>query len=76
MFMIVSKSIVFRGFLVANLEKQYGDDFYREVPPMVARGDVKYVEDVTRGLEGVGQAILDVQMGKNKGKSVILLAEQ
>lgn len=73
---VFSKSLTIRGFIVGNLDAQYANEFYREVPAWVAGGQVKYVEDVTRGLEGVGQAIADLQMGKNKGKSVIVLADQ
>jgi hypothetical protein len=35
----------------------------------------RYTEHITRGLENVGQAILDVQVGRNEGKSVIIVAD-
>jgi NADPH-dependent curcumin reductase CurA len=36
----------------------------------------RYTEHITQGLEGVGQAIVDVQIGKNEGKSVVIVAEE
>ena len=46
------------------------------VPPRVASGEIKYKEHVVRGLENAGQAILDVQMGRNFGKSVVVVADE
>ena len=46
------------------------------MPARVARGAVRYREHTVRGLEHAGQAILDVQMGRNFGKSVVVVAEE
>ena len=46
------------------------------MPKKLASGEIKYTEDITRGLENAGHAILDVQTGKNKGKSVVVVAEE
>lgn len=46
------------------------------MPAKVARGEIKYQEDKTIGLERAGEAILSVLTGKNTGKSVIVVAEQ
>lgn len=43
---------------------------------MIAEGKLKFKEDITRGLDKVGEAILAVQKGTNTGKSVILVAEE
>ena len=63
------------GFIVGNLMPKYGEAFYAEVPKWIADGAIKYTEDVKIGLEQTGQAILDVQTGKNTGKSVIVVAK-
>lgn len=42
----------------------------------VARGEIKYLEDRKLGLEHAGEAIVDVQTGRNKGKSVIVVAQE
>jgi NADPH-dependent curcumin reductase CurA len=42
---------------------------------MTAKGEVKSLEDITRGLENDGEAIIAVQNGGNMGKSTVVLAE-
>ncbi|CCM00867.1 uncharacterized protein FIBRA_02913 [Fibroporia radiculosa] len=73
---LVSKSIQLSGFIVLDLFAKYDEEFYKTVPGMVARGEIKYLEDAKRGLEAAGDAILEVQSGKNKGKSVIIVADE
>ena len=58
------------------LVPKYEAKFYEEVPAMVAKGELKYKEDKTFGLENVGEACLAVQTGENTGKSVIIVAEE
>ncbi|KAH9922751.1 uncharacterized protein B0H18DRAFT_1183469 [Fomitopsis serialis] len=73
---IFAKSLTLYGFTVSPLHDKYSDRFYNEVPQMVKEGKIKFTEDVSRGLESTGEAILDVQKGRNKGKKVILVAEK
>ncbi|EKM57440.1 uncharacterized protein PHACADRAFT_206354 [Phanerochaete carnosa HHB-10118-sp] len=73
---IVRNALHLHGVLVMQLLPKYRDEFYREVPGMVARGEIKYIEDAKRGLEWAGHAISDVQQGKNHGKSVIIVNEE
>lgn len=37
---------------------------------------VRYSEHKYKGLEAAGQALLDIQIGGNEGKSVIVVAEE
>jgi len=74
--LIFAKQLTLYGMLVGPLAAKYDPIFYKEMPARVARGEIKYSEDVTRGLENVGKAIVDVQTGRNKGKSVVLVAEE
>ena len=76
MMSIIAKSITIHGFIVGNLHAKYEDEFYREVPAKVARGEIKFTEDIRYGLDSVGQAIEDVQRGRNTGKTVIIVAEE
>ncbi|KAG2009421.1 alcohol dehydrogenase [Coprinopsis cinerea AmutBmut pab1-1] len=71
---VVGKSISMHGFIVSRLEHKYEDKFYEEVPALVAKGDLKYREQVFDGLQSVGDAILAVQKGTNKAKAVIKVA--
>lgn len=73
---IFSKSLSLHGFTVSVLHDKYVERFYAEVPQLVAAGKIKYQEDVSKGLESVGDAILDVQKGRNKGKKVVVVAEE
>lgn len=59
-----------------GLEDKYRADFEKVFPTLVKEGKIKYNEDVTRGLESVGEAILKQQQGKNVGKSVVIVAEE
>ncbi|KAN0091111.1 hypothetical protein V8E55_004677 [Tylopilus felleus] len=73
---IVAKEIKLHGFVVSSLLPKYQDAFYAEVPPFIASGKFKLKEDLSKGLESVGEAILAVQKGTNTGKSVILVADK
>jgi len=73
---IVRKQLKLLGFLVMKLQHKYDEAFFQEIPLKVSRGEIKYKEDVTIGLERAGHAILDVQSGVNNGKSVVLVAQE
>lgn len=64
------------SFIVFSLHDKYGAEFDATVPAMVARGEFRYLEDVTEGLERAGEAILAVRKleGANLGKSGTLVA--
>lgn len=63
------------GFIVFRLEHKYREEFYKVLPPLVASGKIKYKEDVTSGLEKVGDVILAVQKGLNEGKAIVHVAD-
>ena len=74
--LIFVKELRIYGVLLKNLIPKYGEAFYREIPARVASGEIKYSEDVTEGLENAGQAIYDVQTGRNRGKSVVQVGRE
>lgn len=74
--LIFERDLTIYGFRVNKIFAPYRDSFYREMPKMIASGQIKYREHVTKGLENAGQALLDVQMGRNEGKSVIEVAKE
>ncbi|KAJ6611738.1 hypothetical protein B0H10DRAFT_2055489 [Mycena sp. CBHHK59/15] len=49
--LIFSKSMHIHGFIVGNLRAKYTAEFHRE-------GEIKYTEDISRGLDKVGDVIL------------------
>ncbi|KAJ7236839.1 hypothetical protein C8J57DRAFT_1144572 [Mycena rebaudengoi] len=71
-----AKSLTMNGVLVFRLQEKYDEEFYATVPPALARGDIKYTEEVTRGLDKVGDVILAVQKGTNKAKAVVVVADE
>ncbi|KAJ2922043.1 hypothetical protein H1R20_g15054, partial [Candolleomyces eurysporus] len=73
---VVAKNISIFGFIVSRLFHKYLEAFYEEVPKLVSEGKLKYKEQVYDGLEQVGQAVLEVQQGKNYGKAVIRVAKE
>ncbi|KAJ7116215.1 alcohol dehydrogenase [Mycena crocata] len=73
---VFAKSLSLNGILVFRLVPKYDREFYETVPPALASGKIKYTEEVTKGLDTVGEAILRVQEGKNTAKSVVVVAEE
>ncbi|KAJ7355252.1 hypothetical protein DFH08DRAFT_852009 [Mycena albidolilacea] len=73
---VISKSLTISGVLVFRLHAKYDKEFYDTVPAALAAGEFKYNEDVSRGLETVGDVILRVQKGWNTGKAVVVVAEE
>ena len=74
--LLVWREIALHGFLFESLRAKHAASFFATMPARVARGAVRYREHTVRGLEHAGQAILDVQMGRNFGKSVVVVAEE
>ncbi|KAI0711845.1 NAD(P)-binding protein [Cerioporus squamosus] len=73
---LVWREITFHGFLFLSLMPKYIEDFYRTFPPRVASGELKYKDDVVRGLENAGKALVDVLSGKNFGKCSVVVADE
>ncbi|KAJ7093537.1 alcohol dehydrogenase [Mycena epipterygia] len=73
---VFAKSLTISGILVWRLVHKYGDEFYATIPRALAAGEIQYREEVTEGLDTVGNAILRVQEGKNRGKAVVVVAEE
>ncbi|KAJ7054657.1 alcohol dehydrogenase [Mycena amicta] len=74
--LIISKCLTFNGFLVAHLRPKHTKGFRSEVVPKLADGTFKYTEDIVRGLDKVGEALLGVLKGTNTGKAVVVVADQ
>ncbi|KAI0709915.1 NAD(P)-binding protein [Earliella scabrosa] len=72
---VVTAELHIHGFIVGTLRDKYVDSFYSDFVERVARGEIKYKEYLVRGLENAGEAILDVQSGKNFGKCVVVVAD-
>ncbi|KAJ7081244.1 hypothetical protein C8R44DRAFT_823687 [Mycena epipterygia] len=73
---VFEKSLTISGLLVSRLLPKYDQEFYATIPRALAAGEIQYREEVTKGLETVGDAILRVQEGRNRGKAVVVVAEE
>ena len=77
LFQIIPKELHIHGVAVlGHLNEKYADEFYETVPGKIARGELKYKEYVLHGLDKVGQGLLDVQVGNNFGKCVVVVSEE
>ena len=77
LFEIIPKELHIHGIAATGrLHDKYVDDFYVTIPGKIARGELKHKEYVLHGLDKVGQGLLDVQVGNNFGKCVIIVAEE
>ncbi|KAF9445125.1 NAD(P)-binding protein [Macrolepiota fuliginosa MF-IS2] len=72
---VITKDITLRGFVFARSMPKYLEEFYATVPEKIAKGELKYTEDVSYGLDKVGDVILAVQKGTNKAKAIIHVAD-
>ncbi len=70
MFLILTRRITFRGFIVSDYADQL-DDFLRDVGGWVRDGKLKYKEDFIDGLENAPQGLIGLLQGKNFGKLVV-----
>ncbi|KAJ7823543.1 hypothetical protein B0H13DRAFT_2257257 [Mycena leptocephala] len=75
--LINANALHVHGIVMAHLPvMQYLPEFYATIPGKLANGELKYAEEVTRGLDKVGEVILAVQRGTNKAKAIVLVAEE
>ncbi|KAJ7692566.1 hypothetical protein B0H17DRAFT_982095 [Mycena rosella] len=74
--LVVAKTLHIHGILIFRLQAKYDKEFYATIPAKLASGEIKYAEDVTKGLDKVGDVILAVQKGDNKAKAVVVVAEE
>ncbi|KAK1230320.1 hypothetical protein PQX77_006593 [Marasmius sp. AFHP31] len=76
LFQVIYKSITIYGLYVFEHDHKYREEFYKNVPEWITKGEIKYTEEVQDGLEKVGEAILAQQKGQNVAKSVIKVADE
>ena len=72
---VIGKDITIRGFIVQRSLGKYHNEFHATIPDKLVKGEIKYTEDVSHGLDKVGDVILAVQKGTNKAKAVIHVAD-
>lgn len=70
---VLTKSLTLRGFIQTEFADQM-PQFRDEMSAWIADGQVKYVEDITDGLDNAVQAFIGMLRGDNFGKVVIKVA--
>ncbi|EJU01657.1 NADP-binding protein [Dacryopinax primogenitus] len=68
---MIYKELSMQGLSVTPYEQEYADEFYATVPPLIAHGEIKYMEEVTEGLENAAEAFVGLLKGENRGKVVV-----
>ncbi|KAJ7782265.1 hypothetical protein DFH07DRAFT_1010138, partial [Mycena maculata] len=74
--LVIGKVLRIDGVQVFYLRPKYNAEFYATIPPLLASVELKYREDVTTGLDTVGDVLLGVQKGMNHGKAASVVAEE
>lgn len=67
---ILTKFLTVEGFIIFNHWNEM-PEFQAEVAPMVGSGQIKYLEDVTEGLENAPEAFIAMLKGGNTGKTLV-----
>lgn len=70
---VLTKSLQIRGFIQSEFASQR-DRFYNEASEWLARGQLRYREDIVDGLENAPEAFIGLLQGRNFGKLVIRVA--
>ncbi|NRB19195.1 MAG: NADP-dependent oxidoreductase [Rhodobacteraceae bacterium] len=70
---VLVKSLSVQGFIVMNHFDRY-PAFQKEVGPLVANGEIRFLEDIANGLENAPAAFMALLKGGNMGKQIVKLA--
>ncbi|MDC1311297.1 NADP-dependent oxidoreductase [Burkholderiales bacterium] len=68
--MILIKKLSVNGFIISDHWSQLSK-FVDDVEPLVASGEIKYIEDVVMGIENAPSAFIGLLQGHNFGKLVV-----
>jgi NADPH-dependent curcumin reductase CurA len=60
---------------VFDCADKYLDEFHDTVPRDLAAGNLKYLEHVYHGMDRVGEALVNLLVGINVGKFVLVLED-
>jgi len=71
LFLLIVKRIRMEGFIVGDDWATYWPQFVKEIPELVKKGEIKYKEDITEGLEKAPEAFVGMLKGNNFGKTIV-----
>ena len=73
--LVLTKSLLVRGFIQGEFVQSHARDFVREMRPVGGRGPVRYREDVADGLDAAPEAFRGMLAGRNFGKVLVRVSE-
>lgn len=68
--------ITIRGFIIYDDFGHLYPEFISKVQPLIATGEIKYLEHMSEGLENAPDALNEVLRGENFGKRVIQITDE
>jgi hypothetical protein len=71
---VLTKSLTLRGFINYEFAKEHYSQFLQTVSKAIADGRVRYLEDITDGLENAPGAFIGMLEGRNFGKALVRVA--
>jgi NADPH-dependent curcumin reductase CurA len=71
---VLSKFLLVQGFAYLDYVDSHGAEFRTRSVEWFAAGRLRYVEDVTEGIENAPQAFIRLVTGANFGKSIVLVS--
>jgi NADPH-dependent curcumin reductase CurA len=71
---LLNKSLTLRGFTYEEFADAHYPQFLRTVSEGIARGRIRYREDITEGLENAPEAFIDMLEGRNFGMALVRVA--
>ncbi len=69
---VLVKRLRVTGFIIFDHQGSF-PEFQKEVAPLVERGEIKYKEDIRKGLESAPESFLQLLNGGNFGKMLVQL---
>ena len=73
--LVIGKKIRLEGFIVSDDAEKYGEDAMKTFASLLQQGKLIYKETVTKGIENLPRAFVDMLQGKNFGKAVVHIAD-
>ena len=67
--------VIVKNLFVGDYVETHHDEMLAEVAPAVARGDIRYLEDIRQGLETLPTAFAEMLKGGNFGKMLVRIAD-
>ena len=72
---LLRKRIKMQGFIIFDDYASHYPKFVKQMTAWVKQGKIKFLEDMTDGLENAPEAFIGLLKGKNFGKSIVRMSQ-